>query len=107
MPDQLANLFAPLTIRGHRFKNRIFSTGHMTVLLDDGNPSDRMVAYHAARAHPSGVSSRPAILAYRDDCIDGGPPPLNWSTSYDTETADQRWQSSVTRRKKSSPSYAR
>ena len=36
-----------------------------------------------------------------------GPPPLNWSTSYDKETEDQRWQSSVTRRKKSSPSYAR
>ena len=31
-----------------------------------------------------------------------GPPPLNWSTSYDKETEDQRWQSSVTRRKKSS-----
>ena len=85
MPSQLPHLFAPLTIRGHRFKNRIFSTGHMTVLLDDGNPSARMVAYHAARAaggagliiveaaraHPSGVSSRPAILAYRDDCIEG------------------------------------
>ena len=36
-----------------------------------------------------------------------GPPPLNWSTSYDKETEDQRWQSSVTSRKKSSPSYAR
>ena len=85
MPAQLAHLFAPLTIRGHRFKNRIFSTGHMTVLLEDGNPSAGMVAYHAARAagsavliivevaraHPSGVSSRPAILAYRDDCIEG------------------------------------
>ena len=36
-----------------------------------------------------------------------GPPPLNWSTSYDKETEDQRWQSSVTSRKKSSPIYAR
>ena len=85
MTTQLRHLFAPLTLRGHRFKNRIFSTGHMTVLLEDGNPSDRMVAYHAARAaggaaliiieaaraHASGVSSRPAILAYRDDCIAG------------------------------------
>ncbi len=57
----------------------------MTVLLDDGNPGGRLTAYHearaaggaaliiieAARAHPSGVSSRPSILAYRDDCIDG------------------------------------
>ncbi len=54
-------------------------------MLEDGNPGDRLVAYHAARAaggaalivieaarvHPSGVSARPSILAYRDDCIEG------------------------------------
>lgn len=85
MTAVLTHLFAPLTIRGHQFKNRIFSTGHMTVMLEDGFPSDRMVAYHearaaggagliiveAARAHPSGISSRPAILAFDDDCIPG------------------------------------
>ncbi len=85
MSNVLPNLFAPLTIRGHQFKNRIFSTGHMAVMLEDGNPSDRLVAYHearaaggaaliiieAARAHSSGVSSRPSILAYRDECIEG------------------------------------
>ena len=84
-PASLPYLFEPLVIRGHHFKNRVFSTGHMTVLLEDGKPSDRMVAYHearaaggaaliiieAARVHVSGVSSRPAILAYRDECIDG------------------------------------
>jgi len=81
----LEYLFSPLTIRGHQLKNRIFSTGHMTVMLENGNPSDRMVAYHqaraaggaaliiveAARAHPSGVSSRPSIAAFHDDCIPG------------------------------------
>jgi 2,4-dienoyl-CoA reductase-like NADH-dependent reductase (Old Yellow Enzyme family) len=85
MSAQLPHVFKPLNIRGHQFKNRIFSTGHMTVMLEDGNPSDRLVAYHearaaggagliiieAARAHPSGVSSRPSILAYKDDCIAG------------------------------------
>ncbi len=84
-PPRLPHLFEPLIIRGHQLKNRIFSTGHMTVLLDNGKPNDRMVAYHearaaggaaliiteAARVHPSGASSRPAILAYKDDCIDG------------------------------------
>ncbi len=54
-------------------------------MLEDGKPGDRLVAYHearaaggaalivieAARVHPSGVSSRPAIQAYKDDCIDG------------------------------------
>jgi 2,4-dienoyl-CoA reductase-like NADH-dependent reductase (Old Yellow Enzyme family) len=82
---QLPHLFEPLTIRGHHLKNRIFSTGHMTVLLENGSPSERMIAYHeararggagliiteAARVHPSGVSSRPAILAYQDECISG------------------------------------
>jgi 2,4-dienoyl-CoA reductase-like NADH-dependent reductase (Old Yellow Enzyme family)/thioredoxin reductase len=85
MSDILPNLFSPLTIRGHRFKNRIFSTGHMTVMLENGLPSDAMVAYHkaraeggagliileAARAHISGISSRPAIHAFDDACIDG------------------------------------
>lgn len=85
MSNVLPNLFSPMSIRGHQFKNRIFSTGHMAVMLENGNPSDRMVAYHearaaggagliiieAARAHASGVSSRPSILAYKDDCIPG------------------------------------
>ena len=57
----------------------------MTVMLEDGFPSERMVAYHAARAaggagliiieaaraHPSGSGSRPAIVAYDDGCIPG------------------------------------
>lgn len=85
MSTQLPNLFSPLTIRGHRFKNRIFSTGHMTVMLDGGYPGKQMIAYHearaaggaalivieAARAHPTGVSSRPSILAFKDECIEG------------------------------------
>lgn len=78
-------LFSPLRLRGHVLKNRIFSTGHMTVMLENGVPSDRMVAYHetrarggagliiieAARAHPSGESGRAAIRAYDDACIPG------------------------------------
>ncbi len=81
----LPHLFSPLKIGDLELKNRIFSTGHMTVMLENGFPSDQMVAYHraraaggagliiveAARAHPSGISSRPAILAFDDDCIPG------------------------------------
>lgn len=81
----LSALLSPLRIRGHEFRNRIFSTGHMTVMLQDGLPTDRMVAYHAARAkggaaliiieaaraHPSGDSGRPAIRAYDEACIPG------------------------------------
>ena len=78
-------LFTPLEIRGVTLKNRIFSTGHMAVMLDDGKPSTAMVAYHgakarggaaltiieAARVHPSGDSGRPAIRAYDRACISG------------------------------------
>ena len=48
---KLNNLFRPLSIRGKEFKNRIFSTGHMAVMLDDGKPSQRLAAYHGAKAH--------------------------------------------------------
>lgn len=85
MTDDLKTLFSPLKIRGHVLKNRIFSTGHMTVMLENGLPSDAMVAYHearakggagliiieAARAHPSGESGRPGIRAFDDACIPG------------------------------------
>lgn len=81
----MTHLFSPLGLRGQVLKNRIFSTGHMTVMLRNGAPSDALVAYHeararggaglivieAARVHPSGESGRPAIRAYRDSCIPG------------------------------------
>ena len=81
----MKHLFSPLAIRGHTLKNRIFSTGHMTVMLKDNLPTKRMAAYHtarakggagliiieAARAHVSGMSGRPAIRAYDDACIPG------------------------------------
>ena len=44
------NLFSPLQVGPATFRNRIFSTGHMTCLLDDYLPDDRFVAYHEARA---------------------------------------------------------
>lgn len=85
MTQGFPHLFSPLEIRGKTLKNRIFSTGHMTVMIHDGRPTDQMVAYHAARArggaalivleaaraHPSGDSGRPAIRAYDPACIAG------------------------------------
>ena len=47
---KLNNLFQPFSIRDKEFKNRIFSTGHMAVMLDDGKPSHRLAAYHGAKA---------------------------------------------------------
>ncbi len=44
------HLFSPLTIGGATAKNRIFSTGHMTMMVAGGNPTESLVAYHEARA---------------------------------------------------------
>ena len=85
MGQGFPNLFSSLDVGPTCLKNRIFSTGHMTVMLENGVPSDGMVAYHkaraeggagliiieAARAHVSGDSGRPAIRAYDDACIPG------------------------------------
>jgi len=85
MSHAFPTLFSTLEIRGKILKNRIFSTGHMTVMIKDGHPTEQMVAYHAARArggagliileaaraHPSGDSGRPAIHAYDPACIAG------------------------------------
>ena len=85
MGHRFPNLFSELSVGPTCLKNRILSTGHMTVMLENGTPSDAMVAYHkaraaggagliileAARAHISGDSGRPAIRAYDDACIPG------------------------------------
>ncbi|CUH48756.1 oxidoreductase [Ruegeria atlantica] len=85
MPGGPNHLFTPLTIRGLTLRNRIFSTGHMAVMLEDGKVTDAMVEYHAAKAqggaaltiieaarvHPSGDSGRPAIRAYDPACVPG------------------------------------
>ncbi len=36
------HLFSPFTVGGLRFENRIFSTGHMTLMVDDGKPSEQL-----------------------------------------------------------------
>jgi 2,4-dienoyl-CoA reductase-like NADH-dependent reductase (Old Yellow Enzyme family) len=83
-PNQ-KKLFKPLTIKNKVLKNRIFSTGHMAVMLKEGCPTDDLIAYHeakakggaaltiieAARVHPSGNSERAAIRAYDPKCIPG------------------------------------
>ena len=82
---QFPHLFSPLTMRGVTLKNRIFSTGHMTTLVNDGEPNDALVAYHEARAaggagliivevatvHESAVFTTHTIMATSDACIPG------------------------------------
>ena len=76
-------LFSPFSIRHITFKNRIFSTGPMTRMTQDGLPTEQMLAYHeararggagliiceAARVHDSALSDSPAIDASTDRCI--------------------------------------
>ena len=83
MASPFPNLFSPLKVGPIEIKNRIFSTGHMTMLLDGGEPSDDMVAYHQARAaggaaliiteasavHPATAPWH--IYSFSDDCIPG------------------------------------
>ncbi|MGE0008206.1 MAG: FAD-dependent oxidoreductase, partial [Parvibaculaceae bacterium] len=81
----LPHLSSPIGIRGKRFKNRIFSSGHQTVLVNDGVPNEALVAYHEARArggvglivaeigavHETAFFSTHTIEAYSDRCIAG------------------------------------
>jgi 2,4-dienoyl-CoA reductase-like NADH-dependent reductase (Old Yellow Enzyme family) len=81
--DSFPHLFSPLTIGPLTVKNRIFSTGHMTMMIDGGVPNDDFVAYHEARAaggagliiteaariHASSSVSGLAIDGSNDNCI--------------------------------------
>ena len=44
------HLISPITLRSRTFRNRIFSSGHQTLLARRGLITDAFVAYHEARA---------------------------------------------------------
>jgi 2,4-dienoyl-CoA reductase-like NADH-dependent reductase (Old Yellow Enzyme family) len=46
----LDHLFSPLQVGPVEIRNRIFSTGHMTSMVDAGVPTEALAAYHEARA---------------------------------------------------------
>ena len=48
--NRFEHLFTPLVIGSTTVKNRIFSSGHDTVLAHEGHVTDALVAYHEARA---------------------------------------------------------
>ena len=84
-PVSFPTLFSPFRLRGHRLRNRMFITGHMTMMVSDGVPSEAQAAYYAARAtggvgmivmeaaavHPSGWRGNSVIDASQDGCIPG------------------------------------
>ncbi len=79
------HLFSPLTIRGVEFRNRIFSSGHQTLLAEGALPSEAMAAYHEARArggagliiteatavHETAYFNAALPTGYVDACIPG------------------------------------
>ncbi|MDI3422046.1 oxidoreductase [Streptomyces luteolus] len=81
----LTRLFTPLDIGPATIRNRIVSTGHDTVMAEDGKVTDQLVAYHRARAeggvglivlqvggvHESARYTSHALMADTDACVDG------------------------------------
>ncbi len=79
------HLFAPLQVGPLLLKNRLFSSGHDTVMADHGHVTDQLVAYHRARAeggaglivlqvagvHPTARYTSHMLMADSDDCIQG------------------------------------
>jgi 2,4-dienoyl-CoA reductase-like NADH-dependent reductase (Old Yellow Enzyme family)/thioredoxin reductase len=79
------HLFKPIQVGPVEIRNRIFSSGHQTTMVNDGLINDRLIAYHEARAkggaglliaeiaaiHETAFFSSHTIQAYRDECIDG------------------------------------
>ncbi len=64
----LNRLFAPYEIRGHEFRNRIFSSAHQTILARNGSPGEEMAAYHEARARGgTGLIILESSRPYSDD----------------------------------------
>ena len=78
-------LFSPLTLGGVTVRNRIVSTGHDTVMAHDGHVTDRLIAYHEARAkggagliiaqvagiHDTARYTSHMLMANDDGCIPG------------------------------------
>ncbi|WP_240319951.1 oxidoreductase [Rhodococcus jostii] len=86
MTSQLfPHLLSPLRIGTVTLANRIVSSGHDTVLVQDGKVTDELVAYHEARAaggvgmivvqvagvHETARYTSHVLMATDDDCIPG------------------------------------
>lgn len=79
------HLFQPLQVGQVTLKNRILSSGHDTVMAVDGKVTDRLIAYHQARAaggaglivlqvsgvHPTSKYTSHVLMADNDDGIPG------------------------------------
>jgi len=78
-------LFSPLAIGGVTLPNRIVSSGHDTVMAEDGQITERLIAYHEARArggaglivvqvagvHETARYTGHVLMATDDSCVPG------------------------------------
>ena len=83
--EMFPHLFSPLQVGSVTLKNRILSSGHDTVMAENGQVTDRLVAYHEARAaggagliilqvsgvHESAKYTYHVLMADSDDGIPG------------------------------------
>jgi 2,4-dienoyl-CoA reductase-like NADH-dependent reductase (Old Yellow Enzyme family) len=79
------HLFTPIHIGSVTVKNRILSSGHDTVMAENGAIGERLIAYHTARAkggaglivvqvagvHESARYSSSVLMADTDECLAG------------------------------------
>ncbi len=85
MSNLFPHLFTPVTIGNVEIRNRILSTGHDTMIPDNGAVNDALIAYHEARArggaglivtqvagiHETARYTTRMLLALDDSCIPG------------------------------------
>ena len=85
MAADYPRLFTPLQIGRTFIKNRIVSSGHDTVMVEEGQVTDQLVAYHEARAaggvgliimqgagvHETARYTSHVLMAVDDSCIEG------------------------------------
>ena len=83
--SQFPHLFSPLRLGSRTLTNRIVSSGHDTVMVREGMITERLVAYHWARArggvglivvqvagvHESARYTSHVLMATDDRCIEG------------------------------------
>ncbi|MGC8510699.1 MAG: FAD-dependent oxidoreductase [Acidimicrobiales bacterium] len=83
--SQFPHLFTPLRLGSRTMANRIVSSGHDTVMVHEGMVTERLVAYHRARArggvglivvqvagvHESARYTSHVLMATDDRCIEG------------------------------------
>ncbi len=68
------NLFSPLAMRNVVIRNRIVSTGHATVLAEDGMPGPTLNAYQAEKAR----GGAGLIICYGSAAVHDSSPAFDW-----------------------------